>query len=171
MKINKENVIYLYQDTSMNCCEQTSEGLKFGKVKKKLLGIVIHRNLRFDEYILSQCKKAGKKLSVFNRISKFMTIEHRRMKSFIESRCSYCPFVCTCCPFVCDVMCWNFNNSINHLHERALRIVYNDNVSSFEDLLQRHQLFSIHHRNILLLRIELYKTRNNISLNYLNSEI
>ena len=28
--------------------------------KQKLLGIVIDRNLRFDEYILSQCKKAGK---------------------------------------------------------------------------------------------------------------
>ena len=35
IKINKENVIYSYQDTSMNCCEQTSKGLKFGNVKKK----------------------------------------------------------------------------------------------------------------------------------------
>ena len=53
------------------------------------------------------------------------------------------------------------NNCINHL--RALRIVYNDNVSSFEDLLQRDQTVSIDHRNIRLLAIEVCKIRNNIS--------
>ena len=46
---------------------------------------------------------------------------------------------------------------------RALTIVYNDNISSFEDLLQRDQSVSIHHRNIRLIRIVLHKTRNNIS--------
>ena len=46
---------------------------------------------------------------------------------------------------------------------RALRIVYNDNVSSFEDLLQRDQTVSIDHRNIRLLAIEVCKIRNNIS--------
>ena len=62
--------------------------------KQKLLGIVIHRNLRFDEYILSQCKKSGRKLSVLVRICIFMTIERRRMlmKAFIESQFGYCPF-------------------------------------------------------------------------------
>ena len=54
------------------------------------------------------------------------------------------------------------------MHERALRIVYNDNVSSFEDLLQRDQSVSIHHRNVCLLGIELYKTRNNISSHIIN---
>ena len=55
--------------------------------KQKLLGIVIDRNLRFDEYILPKCKKAGRKLSVLVRISKSMTIERRRIliKAFIES--------------------------------------------------------------------------------------
>ena len=55
--------------------------------KQKLLGIVIDRNLRFDEYILPKCKKAGRKLSVLARISKSMTIERRRIliKAFIES--------------------------------------------------------------------------------------
>ena len=138
--------------------------------KQKLLRIVIHRNLRFDEYLLLQCKKAGRNLNVFVRICKFMTIEHRRMlmKAFVESQFSHCPFVWMCCPFVCDVMCWNFNNSINHSHERGLKIVYNDNVSSFEDLLLRHQLVSIRHRNINLLGIVLYKIRNNISSHVMN---
>ena len=46
--------------------------------KQKLLGIVIDRNLCFDEY-MSQCKKAGRKLSVLVRICKVMTNERKRM--------------------------------------------------------------------------------------------
>ena len=131
--------------------------------KQKLLGILIDWNLRFDEYILSQCKKAGRKLSVLVRIGKFMTVERRRMlmKAFIESQFGYCPLVWICCNRNC-------NNRINYLHERALKMVYNDNVSSFEDLLQRDQSVSIHHRNIRLLGKELYKTRNNISSHIMN---
>ena len=47
--------------------------------------------------------------------------------------------------------------------QKALRIACNDNVSSYKDLLQGDHPVSIHHRNIRLLEIELYKTRNNIS--------
>ena len=125
--------------------------------KQKLLGIVIDRNLCFDEYILSQRKKAVRKLSVFARTWKFMAIEHRSfMKKFIESQFDYCSLVLMCCNRSC-------NNCINHLHKRALRIVYNDNVSSFEDLLQRNQSVSARHKNICLLGIELYKARSDVS--------
>ena len=63
--------------------------------KQKLLGIIINRNLRFDEYVLNQCERAGRKLSALTRICKFMTLERRRtlMKSFIESQFGYCPLV------------------------------------------------------------------------------
>ena len=59
---------------------------------------------------------------------------------------------------------------INHLHERALRIVYNDNESTFEDLLKKNNFVSIHNKNIQLLGIELYKVKNNLST-HLMSEI
>ena len=52
--------------------------------------------------------------------------------------------------------------------QRALMIVYNDNVSSFKDLLQTDHSVSIYHRNIRLLETELYKTRNNISSHIMN---
>ena len=56
--------------------------------KQKLLGIIIDRNLRFHEYVLNQCKQAGRKLNALTRICKFMSLERRRtlMKSFIESQ-------------------------------------------------------------------------------------
>ena len=49
------------------------------------------------------------------------------------------------------------NNKINKLHERALRLVYNDNESSFENLLEIDHSFCIHHQNIQTLAIEMYK--------------
>ena len=52
------------------------------------------------------------------------------MKSFIESHFSYCSLVWMCCDKTSD-------NRINHLHERALRSVYDDNVSIFEKLLEK----------------------------------
>ena len=49
------------------------------------------------------------------------------------------------------------NNKINHIHERTLRLVYSDHVSSFDELLKKDRSFSIHHRDIQSLAIGLYK--------------
>ena len=109
--------------------------------QQKLLGILIDRDLKFDEYVLLQCKKAGKKLTALIRISKFMTFGQRRniMKAFIESQFGYCPLV------------WMFcgrqtNARINHIHERALRGVCNDEISPFEELLGRDKSETIHRK-------------------------
>ena len=40
------------------------------------------------------------------------------------------------------------NDNINKLHERALRIVYSDTATSFENLLIKDKSFTIHHQNI-----------------------
>ena len=87
-----------------------------------------------------------------------MSLERRRtlMKSSIESQSGYCPFV------------WMFcgrktNNRTNHLHERTLRIVYNESQSSFENLLRKDRAVSINHRNIRSFAIDIYKIKNNMS--------
>ena len=55
------------------------------------------------------------------------------------------------------------NNRINRLHERALRLVYKKEHSSFEELLNKDNSLSIHHRNLQKLVIEMYKVKNNLS--------
>ena len=55
------------------------------------------------------------------------------------------------------------NNKINKLHERCLRIVYSDNTSSFEELLETDKSFSVQQRNIQVLATELYKIVNGLS--------
>ena len=49
------------------------------------------------------------------------------------------------------------------MHERALKIVYNDYESIFQKLLDLDNFASIHYRNIYLLAAELYETKNNLS--------
>ena len=49
------------------------------------------------------------------------------------------------------------------MHERSLRIVYNDYESLFQDLLELNNSVSNHHRNIHLLAIEVFKIKNGFS--------
>ena len=125
---------------------------------RKLLGIKIDNNLTFDEHVSGICTKASQKLHALSRVCHFMTFEHRlvSMKSFILSQFGYCPLV------------WMFhsrklNNRINRIHERALRIVYQDSKSSFAELLMKDESFTIHERNIQTLGIELYKVAYGLS--------
>ena len=122
----------------------------------RLLGVCIDNKLKFDQHVSDICLKANRKLSALIRMSKFLSLQKRRIvfKAFIESQFQYCPLV------------WMFhsrtsNNKINKLHERALRVVYNDYESSFEDLLGKDGSFKIHHQNIQRLAIEIYKVINN----------
>ena len=54
------------------------------------------------------------------------------------------------------------NNKINNLHERALRIVYQDKKSSFETLLKRNKSVSIHIKNLQYLATEIFKVENEL---------
>ena len=53
-------------------------------------------------------------------------------------------------------------NKINKLHERALRIVYNDTIMSFEELLVKDKTFTTHYQNTQSLAINMYKAVNNL---------
>ena len=76
----------------------------------------------------------------------------RMVNSFITSHFSYCPLV------------WIFhsrrlNNRINHIHERALRIIYQDYNSSFKELLRKDSSLTSHQRNLKLLVTEMFKVK------------
>ena len=93
-------------------------------------------------------KKAGQKLNALSRIASCMTFDQRRLilKSFITSDSPYCRR--------------KLNERINHIHERALRIVYKDFNSSFEELLIEDNSLNIHRRNLQKLVTEIFKVKN-----------
>ena len=104
------------------------------------------------------CKKGSQKLHALARIAHYMDIPKRGtiMKAFINSQFGYCPLV------------WmghsrHLNNRINKIQERALRIVYQDSLSTFQELLKKDGSVTIHERNIQNLAIEMYKVINGIS--------
>ena len=71
---------------------------------------------------------------------------------FMTSNFSYCPLV------------WMFqsrclNNRIDHIHERAVRIIYQDRNSSFEELFRKESSLTIYQKNLKLLVTEMFKVK------------
>ena len=66
------------------------------------------------------------------------------------------------CPLVWMFHKRRYNNQINCLHKRILRIVYKDYKSSFAELLSEDKSFTVHHKNVQKLAIEVYKVKNEL---------
>ena len=118
----------------------------------KLLGVDIDFKLNFDYHITNICKKAVQQLNILKRIDKnlsklnILTIFH----SFILSNFNFCP------------LSWHFfseknTKKIEKVQERALRFVYFDYTSSYDELLVKVKLPSLHVRRTRLMAIETFK--------------
>ena len=83
------------------------------------------------------------------------------MNAFFKVQFNYCPII------------WMFhgrflNNKINRLHEKCFRMMYNDKIVNFEELLNKDNSVSIHHNNIHTLAIEMYIIANDMSPDMMN---
>ena len=123
-----------------------------------MLGITTDSKLSFDKHIQKICSRASAKLNALARIVLFMNITKKKilMNVFLNAQFSYCPLT------------WMFhsrqlNNKINKLHERCLRIVYNNNTSTYEEHLETYNSVSVHLQNVQALAIELNKVVNRFS--------
>ena len=78
------------------------------------------------------------------------------MKAFIKSQFGYCPLI--------SMFCGRQTNArINHVHERALRAVYNDEIIPFKELLGRDKSEIVHRGNTKILAAELLEIKNDLS--------
>ena len=141
---------------NMICTVDNSQVIESPVVK--LLGIQIDSELKFDRYIETICKKASQKLNALSRLCAIIPFYRRKMlmQAFFNSQFSYCPLVWMC-------HSRHINNKINNLHFRALRMVYADELSTFEELLKKDDSVTIHHRNLQFLVIEMFKVIKGIS--------
>ena len=124
----------------------------------ELLGVKIDNNLNFTDYVTELYKKGNQKFHALSRISSYLDQRKLKiiMKTFILSQFNYCPLV------------WmfhnrNLNHKINKLHERAFRLVYKNKNLSFQELLDKDDSVTIHHRNLQRLATEMYKIKNHLS--------
>ena len=145
--INQENVSVTLGNEKISCSSTVD-----------LLGIKIDDKLNFNEHVSKLCKKGNQKLHALARISKYMNKDKLKliMKAFMTSQFNYASLT------------WMFhsrtlNNKINKLHERTLRLVYDKQNLSFQELLDLDDSITIHHKNIQKLAIEMFKIKNNLS--------
>ena len=127
------------------------------------MGVTVDNKLSFEPHLNLLCKKVSQKLHALARVSKIISKKKLRviMKAFIMSRFSYCPLVWMC-------HSRTLNNKINKIHQRALRLVYDDRQSTFEELLNIDKSVTIHHRNLQVLATELYKVHHGLAPELMN---
>ena len=121
---------------------------------EKLLGIKIDQKLSLEPHVDSLCKKASQKLNALAWMASSLKFKQRKLLSnaFITAQFFYTSVI------------WMFhsrklNNRINHINERALRLVYKSYTSTFDELLLKDNSFRIHHRNLQKLAIKIFKVK------------
>ena len=138
---------------------------------EKLLGVAFDKTLSFTKHLQDLCKKAHQKLHALAQLSNYIgpiTLK-LLMDAFIKSQFNYCPLV------------WIFhgrraNAKLNNVFEKALRIACNDSENnsvnnsennseknSGDNYCNPNKSLTIHQRNLHLLMIETFKTKNNLN--------
>ena len=156
MKANADKC-HLLVSSNESCTAKIEDFSIKNSTEEKLLGVKFDSNLSFENHVTSLCKKASQKLHALARISHYIDLNKRRnlMKGFITSQFSYCPLI------------WMFhsrslNNKINRIHERALRLVYQNNLS-FSELLDLGTSVTVHQKNFQVIVTEIYEVKNGIA--------
>ena len=144
----KPDKCHKYINTDENVALKIKNETITNSSNQKLLGILFNNKFDFDEHVTSLCRK----------VSHYMNLAQSRviMNAFIFSQFGYCLLV------------WmlhsrKLNNHINNIHESALRIVFRDYESTFQQLLKHNKSVSIHQGNLQLLAIEIFKTKNGLN--------
>ena len=126
--------------------------------RETFLGITVDGDFTFEKHINELCKKGSLKLHALWRCAKFISTEKKPLifKAFIISQFNY------------YALAWMFHtkqvhNRKNSLHEKALRVTYQDRNSSFSELLNIDKPVSIHYKNIKYLLMEKYKVKMGLS--------
>ena len=119
----------------------------------RLLGVKMEHRPTFDEHISDLCRKAAAQLNALKRLEGYMEFKAKEImvQSFVFSNFNYCPLV------------WHFSSEksmkkIEKIHERALRFLYNDSNSSYDDLLSKAGKCTMKVSRLRTLCTEIYKT-------------
>ena len=131
----------------------------------KLLGVTLDNRLSFLPHISDLCRKANQKTKALLRIRSHLDQAKAETlcNAFIASAFNYCPLI------------WMFsgkqgNNLIETVHRRCLRAVLYDFHLSYEEMLEKTSLKTVHHKNLEVLMIEIYKSLNSLNPKFMWSK-
>ena len=154
-KTHAKNPTFQIQGTDIPCSDEV-----------KLLGVTIDYLLNYDTHISNLCKKTARQINVLKRIGRYLPIGCRKViyQSFIQSNFNFCPLI------------WHFcsarnTKKIEQLNFRALKLVYQDFSSTYDDLLNRDKSVSLHLQRQRLIALEVYKILAKQGPSYLHNLI
>ena len=146
-KTSAKNLVLKISNSEIKCEEMV-----------KLLGIDIDYQLNFDQHTSCLCRKVGQQLNVLRRLSPFLSKLYRLtiFYTFILSNFNYCP------------LAWHFcseNNSrkLGKIQERDLRFLYNDFVSTYDELLLKANIPSLHIMRLKTMSKDTFKILNEMT--------
>ena len=120
----------------------------------RLLGVQLDDKLNFSLHVSNICKSAANQLSALIMLNN-LCFEGKRVSinTYFMSNFNYCPLV------------WMFSNArslkkIENLQKRTLRFLYNNNQSSYEELLDKANNSKMNVKRLRYLCVEIYKTIN-----------
>ena len=164
MKLNEEKChLMIFGNKSKDSLVAIGESTIKESKYEKLLGVTFDKKLSFTKHVQDLCKKAHQKLHALARLSNYIDPIKLKllMDAFIKSQFNYCPLV------------WMFhdrraNAKLNKVSERALRIACNDSeINSVNNSMNNYCIdkksLTVHQRNLQLLMIEIFKTKNNLN--------
>ena len=117
----------------------------------KLLGVTIDYRMNFDKHISNLCKKAAGQINLLRRIGKYLPINCRKViyQAFILSAFYFCPVI------------WHFcseaNKKLEKLNYRALRHVYKDYESDYEEILVKNKSIPLQLNRMRQITLDVYK--------------
>ena len=128
---------------------------------QSLLGIEIDSKLNFDTHVHEICQKAARQINALKRLSKFLNLDSRMaiFRSFITSNFGYCSLVWHACSA-------KNTQKLEKLQLRALRLVYHDYTSTYDELLERARRPSLHLGRLRTLATEVYKSVHQLNPPY-----
>ena len=152
---DKFQIMFLGTKMKTRLCLEINGRKSISTTEVTLLGIKIDWKLQFNRHVEHLCINARKKVGALMRLRNKLDTDQKLIlyNSFIKSQFGYCPNI------------WLFhgkvtNKLINRIQKRALRAVYNDFDSSFDDLLQKGDHQTLHQINLKQLIVKVFACVN-----------
>ena len=126
--------------------------------EEKLLGVNFILIFLFKIISSLFVKKQVRNYTLLHEILHYRDLNKRKRnlkKASITTQFSYCLLIWM-------FHCRNLNNKINWIHERALRLVYHNNLS-FSQFLNLDNSITVHQKHLQILGTEIYKVKNRIA--------
>ena len=124
----------------------------------KLLGIENDNIPNFEKHISNICKKASNQLNGISRLQTFMGHKEKEVmiNTFAHSNFSH-----GCLIWHCSSK--KSQNKVERIHERSLKFLWNDYLSSYAELLEKFTSLSTETKRLCTMDYGICKTLNNLN--------